>query len=195
MQKNTNQSIAIKLEEMDIEDLAKYINNSIKKYGSLKRACDQIGVKKDMLKRIFNKNKYKYDEASHEFVENSSENEIIVNPSGNDNVGGTLSIQSLQDPQAQDYLLQLINNQSDIMKMLNEYRDGKLGIPSTPQIIEIKNFIEIDLPESKNKKTSIWVNDKVWEDFKSFNKKHKEFSNADLISMALKSYMEKYEGI
>ena len=56
-------------------------------------------------------------------------------------------------------------------------------------------FIEIDLPESKNKKTSIWVNDKVWEDFKSFNKKHKEFSNADLISMALKSYMEKYEGI
>ena len=159
MQKNTNKNIATKLDEMNVEDLSKYINDSIKKYGSLKRACDQLGVKKEMLKRIFKKNKYKYDESSHEFVEDLSANEIITKPIENNELGGTL------------------------------------GISSTPQIIEIKKGIEIDLPESKNKKTSIWINEAVWEEFKSFNKKHKEFSNADLISMALKSYMERYEGI
>lgn len=195
MQKNTNKNIATKLEEMNVEDLSKYINDSIKKYGSLKRACDQLGVKKEMLKRIFKKNKYKYDESSHEFVEDLSANEIITKPIENNELGGTLSISSLHDSKAQEYLLQLVNNQSDIMKMLEEYRGGTLGISSTPQIIEIKKGIEIDLPESKNKKTSIWINEAVWEEFKSFNKKHKEFSNADLISMALKSYMERYEGI
>lgn len=195
MKKNKNQNISNRLNEMDIEDLSKYINRSIKKYGSLKRACEQLGVKKEMLKELFKKKKYKYDEISHEFIADSSENEIITKPIENESLGGTLSISSLQDAKAQECLLQLINNKADIMNMLEAYRGGTLGIPSTPQIIEIKKGIEIDLPESKNKKTSIWVNETVWEEFKSFNKKHKEFSNADLFSMALKSYMDSYEGI
>lgn len=55
------------LEKLTIEEQVKYINDSIKKGGSLVAACNQIGVKKTMLKKMFKRKNYEYNEQEHRF--------------------------------------------------------------------------------------------------------------------------------
>ena len=42
-------------------------------------------------------------------------------------------------------------------------------------------------------RATIRVNNVVWENFSDFTNKHKEFTKRDLISMALKEYMENHK--
>lgn len=62
-------------------------------------------------------------------------------------------------------------------------------------IIEVikDNRIEIDIDTDEAKRTTILVNKKIYEDFNVFCQKHKEYDKKDLLSMALKEYMKKYD--
>lgn len=59
----------------------------------------------------------------------------------------------------------------------------------------IKNNIVIELPEEtvKGYRNSMRVNNVEWDNFKKFCEDRKEYDKADLYSMALKEYREKYE--
>lgn len=79
----------------------------------------------------------------------------------------------------------LMSNFDILMEMIEKYKKNN-EIP--------KSDIVVQLPyeSDKNYKTSIRIHKEVFEGFKLFCSKHKEFSQKELISMALVEYMNKY---
>ena len=59
-------------------------------------------------------------------------------------------------------------------------------------VIEIVEGIKIDLPEANIKRTTIRINEKIWEDFNKFVEDNRPIDKHDLMGMALKEYMNKY---
>lgn len=85
--------------------------------------------------------------------------------------------------QLQDF----ISNYKTIMQMVEMFKqNNKLDA-------ENKNItIELPFEDDKSYKASYRINKTINEQFKEFCKKHKEFTAKDLLSMALKEYMDKY---
>lgn len=79
----------------------------------------------------------------------------------------------------------LMSNFDILMEMIEKYKKNN-EIP--------KSDIVVQLPyeSNKNYKTSIRIHKEVFEEFKLFCSKHKEFSQKELISMALVEYINKY---
>lgn len=241
------------LEKLELKDQLEYINELIKIEGNLLKASNRLGAKKTMIKKIFKKKNYEYNEQTQQFEQGDNcstvevqediklskkdlkkakkeskkdkkkqkggersiddvetiqiENEVAydVQEVQNDQeaiLGGersTYTLESLQKVDAQEKMLDLINNYDSIKAMLEAYTSNNKGSialggeGSTQEVIEIKYGIQIDLPDSDNIKTSIRTNRIEWELFKEFMKENKEFSNADLISQALREFRMKHQ--
>lgn len=226
------------LEKLEFKDQVEYINEIIKIEGNLVKASSKLGAKKTMIKSIFKKKNYDYNEETQQFEpggncaatevqqdqkvskkeqkkakkpqkkkkggncatdNNIEENAVEIIEGGK---GSTRALQSLQEIEAQEKMLDLINNYDSIKSMLEVFANKKGAISLTggssrtegpTEIIEIVTGIQIDLPDSDNIKTSIRTNRVEWELFKTFMKENKEFSNADLIAQALKEFRVKHQ--
>lgn len=85
-------------------------------------------------------------------------------------------------------LQNLIDNYTVIFQMVQMFKEN--------QQIHLKdNNIVVELPQENNKsfKVSYRVNEIIHNQFKAFCKEHTEFTSKDLLSMALKEFMEKYK--
>lgn len=87
-------------------------------------------------------------------------------------------------------MVNLIKYSSDIMDMLEWFKNKEYE--NTIVEVTSSNSINIDL-SSEYKRTSILVNKQVYDEFDKFCENHKEFAKKDLLSMALKEYIAKYE--
>ena len=50
----------------------------------------------------------------------------------------------------------------------------------------------IDLPKSNTKHTTMRINEIILDEFNKFSDKNKQYSKIDLVSQALKEFIEKY---
>lgn len=85
--------------------------------------------------------------------------------------------------QLQDF----INNYKIIMQMVNIFKENNKLDADNKNII-----IELPFEDDKSFKASYRVNRTINEQFKEFCKEHKEFTAKDLLSQALKEFMNKY---
>lgn len=82
-----------------------------------------------------------------------------------------------------------IENKLDYIINLLEKKDtGEEGIQSVGQGIQIA----VQTKETYVK-TSIRIEENVWENFKNFSSEHKEFKQQDLVTLAFKEFLEKYK--
>lgn len=86
-------------------------------------------------------------------------------------------------------MINLVNQYDKLQEVLNWF-NTKDDIDNT--VIEVTTGIKIDLPEAPIKRTTIRVNEKVWNDFISLAEANSEFDKHSLLSMAIKEYTEKY---
>ena len=87
-------------------------------------------------------------------------------------------------------MINLVNQYDKLQEMINWFND-KDNINNT--VIEVNTGITIELPEAPIKRTTIRVNEKVWNDFIDLAEANSEFDKHNLLSMALKEYVEKYK--
>ena len=122
----------------------------------------------------FNDLKEKFPEQQEE----SNEISPAIIPGANVEVFSNDDVIQLQD---------FINNYKIIMQMVDMFKqNNKLDI-------ENKSItIELPFEDDKSFKASYRVNKTINEQFKEFCKKHTEFTAKDLLSQALKEFMEKY---
>lgn len=80
----------------------------------------------------------------------------------------------------------LMSNFDILMEMIEKYKKNN-EIPVSDIVVQLP------YESDKNYKASIRIHKEVFEEFKVFCSKHKEFSQKELISMALVEYMEKYK--
>lgn len=95
----------------------------------------------------------------------------------------SMALQNIDSEQLQN----LLNSYQDIMDMLELFKQNKMLSDENKGIV-----IELPFDEDKQFKGTFRMNKIIYEQFKEFCKLHKEYTTKDLISMALKEYMEKY---
>lgn len=88
-------------------------------------------------------------------------------------------------------MINLVNQYDKLQEIINWF-NTKDDIDNT-NVIEVNTGIRIDLPNAPIKRTTIRVNDKVWNDFLDLADANSEFDKHSLLSMAIKEYVEKYK--
>lgn len=98
---------------------------------------------------------------------------------------------SMIDVMPEDFkenMINLVNQYDKLQEIINWFSTKDDNV----DVIEINTGIRIELPEAPIKRTTIRVNEKVWNDFLDLADANSEFDKHSLLSMALKEYVEKY---
>lgn len=173
------------LNKDNILEQVEYINKILrgKKKGFNRISMEDFNkTPQDLMEEL---NSFGYIRVKNQFIEDRGqcvrpnvapkEKEVIVLPK-KDNVA----------PVEKENYQKLMSNFDILMEMIEKYKKSSEILTSD---------IVVQLPHESNKayKASIRIHKEVFEEFKVFCNKHKEFSQKELISMALVEYMNKYD--
>ena len=203
------------INKLDIEQLVKYVNLELKKNSNLSvnKLCDNLEIKRSTLKTRLHKEKYFFDTNNRSYEKDKAA--IAINDSMKDVIKND-DINKSKDISINDDTLNGVIKNDDTNKnkdiSTNDDNDMTFSHQIKSNLIELaKNYdkimilidsdknmndgITIELPvETKdNYRTTIRINNVVWENFKEFCVQNKMFTQRDLLSMALTEYVNKYK--
>lgn len=164
---------------MDNIDLINRINIKLKEGHTVTRIREDLGFGEKALQKLIKSSGYKYNPKLKQYIPIENNNEIVVL----DNTTSSL-------PKKQIKILDYLGENFDVLiEFMEKY---KATTQTTTE--STTSYITIDLVDDKHltpKPKSIRINEFVYRDWQKFcDKQH--YSKMDLISMALKEYMEKY---
>ena len=162
-------------------DKINYINSELKSGKLVKDIRVNIGVSEDYVQDLMKNNNYKLDRKLKQYIPTTEPINISVVETNTNTLLTTEKANTL------DYLS---NNINILMDMIEKY---KTTTQTTTE--STTNHITINLIDDKHlkpKPKSIRINEFIYQEWQEFcDKQH--YSKMDLISMALKEYMEKYK--
>lgn len=164
---------------MDNIELINKINNKLNEGNTVIRIREDLGIGEKALQKLIKSSGYRYNPKLKQYTPIENKNEIVV-------LDKTTSTLQKNQTKVLDYL---DKNFDVLVEFIEKYK-------STTQTTteSTTNYITIDLVDDKHlnpKPKSIRINEFVYRDWQQFcDKQH--YSKMDLISMALKEYMEKY---
>lgn len=182
-----------------MEDKFKYILELQEQGLTRHEIRDKLGYKNlDSLTRFLKKRGYSFDDRLNKYTPiddkgmtptiteiTSKKQDIILC----DDKGMTIDIQ--QD--LKNNIVNLANDYEKIQEVLKWF-ENRSDSKSMTQVIEVVNEgIKITLPKSKIIRTTIRINEVIWNKFKKFAEDHKEFNQQDLMAQALEEYMNKHK--
>ena len=167
----------------NIEEVALYLNNELLKGRKQKEIeindfkVNERVIAKRLVSKGYKKidNQYiKYDNSITKVIkEEKIEYDNSITP-------------VINQKEIQGKIIGLAQNYDKILKIIQEY-DKKYD----------KEYdgitIELPIETIRDFRTSIRVNNVIWEQFNEFTNNYKEFTKRDLLSMALKEYMENHK--
>lgn len=167
----------------NIEEVVLYLNNELLKGRKQKEIeINDFKVNERVIaKRLVSKG---YKKIDNQYIKYDNSITKVIKK---ENVEYDNSITPIiNQKEIQDKIIGLAQNYDKILKMMQEY-DKKYD----------KEYdgltIELPIETIRDFRTSIRVNNVIWEQFNDFANNHKEFTKRDLLSMALKEYMNKYK--
>lgn len=167
-----------------------YINELLKQGKTVKEIREIIGYTEKKFQKEVKSLGYKFDQKIKQYINTNNGNEVVNTSNFNSN---TLCITERNTniiDNVDKKNLNFIGENIELLKdLLMYYKRNKESNTNN-------NGIVIDLIDDKHKGNdkpkSIRVNYFVWEEWKEFTNKS-NFSSKDLVSMALKMYMDKYK--
>ena len=171
----------------DINEVVSYLNAELEKGRSQKDIeINDFKVNERVIAKRLNRLGYKKN--NNQWLLNNDNGMTVLNAhikpvekKDNDD-----NIITMYDDKTRSKLLKLADNYDKIIDMINRYDEGYDkeydGI-----------IIELPLEDKSDFRTTIRVNNIIWEQFNEFAETYKEFTKKDLLSMALKEYMTKYK--
>lgn len=171
-----------------------YINGLLKEGKTVKDIREELGVGEKKFQRLIKELGYKYNQKSKQYEDNLVDNKSMTSVSQEkitliDDKDMTIDIQ--QDLKSN--IINLANDYDKIQEVLKWF-ENNADDKSMTEVIEVVNEgIKINLPESKITRTTIRINEKIWDRFGEFAELHKEFNKQDLIAQALLEYMNKFK--
>lgn len=191
---------------MELDELAKYINLQLKNGRNFTEiatkdfSCNESTLRKrltgkKLYKRIGNKyvrqGQTVYDESR--YIGNINDVRQSVRQDVTD--GNTTQIINETKSQSvtisssdNEKFLSLISNYELIMKMLDDYKNTKDSFNRSNGLV-----VELPVEKKKDFRITLRINDAVYEQFKEFADKNKQFTIKELISQALKEFIQKYK--
>lgn len=194
---------------MTLDELADYVNEQLKSGRNLtKIAKEDFGVNESTIrKRLTKDNMYK--RTGNEYVRQCQTNEDekgelhnvrqsgrqVVTHTNTEQLNGNIKIISQTASQSVTRSIDnkkynnLIDNYDIIMQMIEDYKKAKEHGSSS------FNGLVVELPAEKKKdfRVTLRVNDVIYEAFKEFADANKQFTVKELVSQALKEFIDKYK--
>lgn len=161
---------------LSFADKIKYFNGKLGEGQTVTRIREDIGIGEKGWQKEVKKNGYKYDTKSKIYVEIISTTETTTN-------NKSMNLSLMEHEEFQNYIL----GNFDILKEIIE--KYKTTTTSTT------NKIIINLVDDKHlnpKPKSIRINEFIYQDWQRFCEENKLYRKQELISMALKEYMENH---
>ena len=176
------------LKKLDIEDIVKYINEKLGEKSSLKKIADELGVNESTIRKYVTNKGFK--RVGNEFVPTDD----ICNSECNHKkeVYENKEITNVFNNAAFKENMIYLNDETETIKQIVQWFKNK-DDKSNTNVIEIKDGINIDLPPANVKRTTIRINEKVWDLFNEFVEEKKIYDKHDLMGAALMEFIEKYK--
>lgn len=188
--------------KLEVSQQIQYINNQLENNNTLTSVCKEISIGRSTIRDRFNKIGYKYSKELNKYVHNNDITDVLQddeklnnrcdtsvekenNNSGTSviNLDTVTEIVNKSDEDIKNNLLDLVNNY-DVLKDIIELHRRNTSV--------VKQQIVIDLEDAESKLATLRVNGKVLEKFNNFCNHHKEYKKVDLLSQAIKNFIENY---
>lgn len=176
-----------------------YINGQLKNNKSITSISKELGVGRTTIRDRFKKVNYLYDKEANAYVLKDGNNDsytdvISINNEGVTTVGsmeitevskekGVLDIIEKSDEEIKNNLLDLAQNYELLKEIMDIHRRNTSVV---------KHQIIIDIDEAESKLTTLRVNRNVLEKFNKFCDDNKQFKKVDLLSQAMKNFIDQY---
>lgn len=184
--------------DLNVIDKINYINAELKTGKRVPQIRKDIGVSEEYIQKFMKDNNYKYNQKLKQYIPTTENTTITTTNSTTETTTNsttmdlelsevnkdTNALLSIENANTLDYLT---NNMNILIDIIEKYKTTTATTTGT-------NYITIDLLDDKHlkpKPKSIRINEFVYQDWQKFCEKQ-HHSKMDLISMALKEYMEKY---
>lgn len=192
--------------KLGVLEQVQHINNELKNNKSITSVCKELGIGRSTIRDRFKKVNYSYYKDLNKYIHNNDVTDVLQNPTellkcnnrcntsdinkeNNKSITDVLQrdtvtdIINKSDEEIKNNLLDLVNNY-DVLKDIIELHRRNTSV--------IKQQIVIDIEESDSKLATLRVNSKVLEQFNNFCKDNKQYKKVDLLSQAMKEFIEKY---
>lgn len=182
-------------EFINLSDIGKisYVNSELENGKTVKDITINLGLGKNYISNFMSKQNYKLDKKINQYMPITDLINTTVVEANTEPINTTVvetntnTLLTTEKANALDYLS---NNINILMDMIEKY---KTTTQTTTE--STTNYITIDLIDDKHlkpKPKSIRINEFIYQEWQEFCDKQ-YYSKMDLISMALKEYMEKYK--
>lgn len=167
----------------NIEEVALYLNNELLKGRKQKEVeINDFKVNERVIaKRLISKG---YKKIDNQYIKYDNSIIEVIKKEKSEYANSITPV--INQREIQGKIIGLAQNYEKILKIIQEY-DKKYD----------KEYdgitIELPIETIKNFRATIRINNIIWEQFSEFANNNKEFTKRDLLSMALKEYIEKYK--
>ena len=188
-----------KFNKLPILEQINFINSQLKKNKSITSVCKELGVGRSTIRDRFKKSNYSYCKDSNEYILNdntkSSSQELIHDKNrcntsviynkntDSSNNNSIVTILEKSDKEIQSNLLDLVSNY-DVLKEIIELHKRNTSV--------IKQQIIINLEDTETTTTTLRINKSILEKFNKFCDENRQFKKVDLLSQALKNFIEQH---
>lgn len=174
--------------KLDFMEKIEYLNNKLREGKTVIRIREDIGIGEKALQREIKANGYRYNNKERQYVPTTdatikSTTEILPTIVVDEN--------TFVVPKQQQQILGYLENNFEVLQEFLEKYKSTTKATTEPTT----NHIVINLVDDKHlnpKPKSIRINEFIYQEWKAFCET-KHYSKQDLISMALKEYIEKYK--
>lgn len=176
------------LRKCSIDDIVGYVNEKLIELGSLKKIADMLGVNESTIRKYLTNKGYK--RVGDKFVPKDDTCNLREHTQDKESmIPKNTSVINL--PDVKENMIYISNEMDTLKNMIQWFkaRDDK----SNTDVIEIVDGIKIDLPEANIKRTTIRINEKIWDMFNELVEENKPIDKHDLMGMALLEYINKYK--
>ena len=182
------------LKKLSSEAKLKHIIQLQKDGMSRKEIAEKVGYTRlDTLDRFMNRKGYLKQDDKYVLImeDNSNTNVMQVDKRALEGVSNSMedkyTISVLQSIESQEKLTNIIDSHSELMDMLQWFKDMKAKYPTNDLPL---NF-NIDYEKSNAIKTTVRVDDAIWNEFSNICKtKYSHLSKVDILSQILKNFID-----
>ena len=182
---------------LDVMEQIEYINKSLLEGNTLTNICKSIGIGRSTIRDRFKKVSYEYNKSinQYESIVEIIEAETIAPAEANEPIKEDIKPVIQQSSNLvvgtdNEILTSLINNYDDMNNKLNEmYNWYKLQ--SSNKVVQTEKF-KVDDFEGNIVVRSYKLYEPIQREFLEFCKKNNKYKVQDILSQALKEFLEKY---
>lgn len=174
---------------LDVLEQVKYINDLLGTKLTLTTIAKNLSIGRSTISDRFKKIGYRYDKQLNQYIKSCDDvcntNVYQCNTKGLKSINSdNLKMYNVSNTGVNEKIINIANEYETLMQIIELYK-------SNSNVLQ--NKIIIDLPSAESELTSFRINKEILKQFNDFTKTQKEFKKIDLVSMALKEYMENHK--